>query len=69
MHNKALALEDIVKGLHKMILSTQFPMKMKASLIMEMAEIEYRLSFVGLEKIQVAALVGAFITGRTIKGN
>ncbi len=66
MHEKGLALDDVIKGLHKLVLATQFPMKMKAAIVEDMSEIEYRLSFGGLEKIQVAALVGTFINCRTI---
>ena len=66
MHDRGLALEDIIKGLHKHVLATQFPTKMKAAIIEDMAEIEYRISFGGQEKIQVAALVGTFINCRTI---
>jgi DNA polymerase III delta prime subunit len=69
MRNKGLALEDIIKGMHKLVLQTQFPMKMKALIIEEISEIEYRLSFGGIEKIQVAAFIGSFINCRTIQSN
>ena len=64
--DKGLAVEDIIKGLHKLVLATQFPVKMKAQIIEEISEIEYRLSFGGLEKVQVAALVGTFVLCRTV---
>lgn len=66
MKEKGLALEDILKGVHKLVMLTQFPMKMKAQIVENMSEIEYRLSFGGLEKLQVSALAGIFIRSRTL---
>ncbi len=63
---KGLAVEDIIKGMHKLVLATQFPTKMKAQMVEELGEIEYRISFGGLEKIQVASLVGTFVRSRSI---
>ena len=60
MHDKGLALDDIVKGLHKLTLKGMFPVNTKAKVIEDLSEIEYRLSLGGIEKIQVAALIGIF---------
>lgn len=66
MRDKGLALDDVLRGVHKMVLETQFPGKMKALIVEEISEIEYKLSFGGIEKIQVAAFVAAFINCRTV---
>ena len=66
MRDKGLALDDILKGIHKLVLATQFPMKMKAMIVEDLSDIEYNLSFGGMEKLQVAAIISAFIKCRTI---
>lgn len=64
---KSLALEDILSELHRAVIETKFTEEMKIFLICRMAEIEYRLSQGCYEKVQTAALAGAFIEVRTYK--
>eukprot|EP00831_Metopus_contortus_P080994 TRINITY_DN8414_c0_g1_i2.p2 TRINITY_DN8414_c0_g1~~TRINITY_DN8414_c0_g1_i2.p2 ORF type:complete len:144 (+),score=35.59 TRINITY_DN8414_c0_g1_i2:174-605(+) len=63
---KGLAVEDIIKEIHRRVVSTQFPISMKARLIEEMSEIEHKLSLGGLEKIQVGALAAVFVSARIL---
>lgn len=62
MHDKGLALDDIINGVYRLVSGGKFSMEIKARLIEDMSEIEYRLSLGGMEKIQIAALVGSFIS-------
>ena len=63
---KSLALEDIIRDLHKLIMETQFTEQMKMFLICRLSEIEFRLSHGVNEKAQIASVVGAFIEIRSI---
>lgn len=63
---KSLALEDIIRDLHKVIMETQFSEQMKMFLIGRLSEIEFRLAHGVNEKTQIASVVGAFIEIRSI---
>ena len=62
---KSLALEDIVRDLHKCIMETAWDEEMKMFLIGRLAEIEFRLAAGASEKAQIASVVGAFIEVRS----
>ena len=66
-NRKSLAIDDILKDLHKCIMTTKYTEEMKMFLVSRMATIEYRLSQGTNEKMQIASLVGAFIEVRTFK--
>ena len=63
--SKSLALEDILRELHKCVMETNFPELMKMNLIMRMSEIEFRLASGANERTQIASVVGIFIEART----
>ena len=67
--SKSLALEDIVRDLHKCVMETNFEENMKMFLISRLSEIEFRLSHGINERAQVASVVGAFIEIRTVPKN
>lgn len=60
------SLTDIIRELHKTIMKIKFPEKMKMFLIKRIAEIEMRLSQGANEKIQLGALIGAFVESRQL---
>ena len=64
---KSLALEDIVRELHKCVMDTRFDENMKMFLVNRLAEIEFRLAQGVNEKAQTASIVGAFIEIRTLQ--
>lgn len=64
--SKSLALDDIVRDLHKAVMETQFTEQMKMFLVGRLSEIEFRLAHGINEKAQIASVVGAFIEIRTI---
>ena len=64
---KSLALDDIIRDLHKCVMETKFDDQMKMFLVQRLSEIEYRLAQGVNEKAQTASVVGAFIEIRTIK--
>lgn len=64
--SKSLALDDIIRDIHKAVMETQFTEQMKMFLIGRMSEIEFRLAHGVNEKTQIASLVGAFIEIRSI---
>jgi len=63
---KSLALEDIIRDIHKAVMETQFTEQMKMFLIGRLSEIEFRLASGVCEKTQIASMVGAFIEIRSI---
>jgi len=63
---KSLALDDIVRELHKCVMETAFTEQMKMFLVSRLSEIEFRLASGVNEKPQVASLVGAFIEIRSV---
>lgn len=65
--SKSLALDDIVRDLHKCVMDTAFDDNMKMFLVNRLAEIEFRLAQGVNEKAQTASIVGAFIEIRTLK--
>ena len=64
--NLGYSLTDIIRELHKNVMSVKFPEKMKIFLAKRMSEIEMRLSQGANEKIQLGALIGAFVESRQI---
>lgn len=64
--SKSLALDDIIRDIHKAVMETQFTEQMKMFLIGRMSEIEFRIAHGVSEKTQIASLVGAFIEIRSI---
>ena len=63
--SKSLALEDILRELHKCVMETNFNEQMKMSLVMRMSEVEYRLAAGANERTQIASIVGCFIEARS----
>jgi len=63
--SKSLALEDILRELHKCVMETNFDEQMKMFLVNRMSEIEFRLASGVNERTQVASVVGCFIEVRT----
>lgn len=64
--DKGLALQDILTQLHPFILRVDFPIDIKIEILDKMANIEYRLSSGGSEKLQLASLIAAFQTARNV---
>lgn len=65
---QSLALDDIIRELHKCIMDTDFNEHMKMFLIGRLSEVEFRLSHGANEKAQMASVVGSFIEVRTLRG-
>lgn len=63
---KSLALEDILRDLHKCVMETNFNEQMKMLLISRMSEIEFRLASGVSERTQIASVVGCFIEVRSM---
>eukprot|EP00742_Colponemidia_sp_Colp-10_P008278 GILJ01008952.1.p1 GENE.GILJ01008952.1~~GILJ01008952.1.p1 ORF type:complete len:334 (+),score=52.34 GILJ01008952.1:35-1036(+) len=57
---QGLALTDMLKGIHTLVMRIDFPPKIRMQLLIRLADIEYRLAFGANEKIQVGSLVGCF---------
>ena len=64
---QSLALDDIIRDLHKCIMKTEFNEHMKMFLIGRLSEVEYRLAYGASEKAQIASVVGSFIEVRTLR--
>jgi replication factor C subunit 3/5 len=64
---KSLALDDIIRDLHKCVMETKFDEQMKMFLVQRLSEIEFRLAQGINEKAQTASVVGAFIEVRTVR--
>merc|ERR1712060_418777 len=61
MAEKALALQDVLTGLHEYVLLLELPDALiKANLVAALSDVELRLSTGTSEKIQLAGLVGIF---------
>lgn len=65
---QSLALDDIIRELHKCIMETDFNEHMKMFLIGRLSEVEFRLAHGANEKVQIASVVGSFIEVRTLRG-
>ncbi|XP_054167996.1 replication factor C subunit 5-like [Oppia nitens] len=63
---KGLALQDIITDLHPYVNRIDFPTYLKIEILEKMANIEYQLSSGSSERLQLAALIGAFQTARDI---
>ena len=61
---KGVALVDILRELHPLVFGVAMDGMVRAALIEKMSDIEYRLAFGTNEKIQLGALVGAFVEAR-----
>jgi replication factor C subunit 3/5 len=64
---KSLAVDELIREVHKTVMLTKYTDEMKMYVISRMAEIEYRIAQGCNEKIQLTALVGAFIEVRSFK--
>lgn len=64
---QSLALDDVIRELHKCIMDTDFNEHMKMFLIGRLSEVEFRLAHGANEKAQLASVVGCFIEVRTLR--
>lgn len=62
--DKGLALEDILREVHKFVMRIELPPRVMCGLLIQMAAIEARLTAGCAEHIQVSALVSAFHLSR-----
>eukprot|EP00123_Amoebidium_parasiticum_P021816 comp7425_c0_seq1/m.3096 comp7425_c0_seq1/g.3096 ORF comp7425_c0_seq1/g.3096 comp7425_c0_seq1/m.3096 type:complete len:352 (-) comp7425_c0_seq1:89-1144(-) len=63
---KGLALQDILREIHDLALRVDLPPKARVYLVNQLAEAEYRLSSGTSEKVQMGALLGAFVKTRDL---
>ena len=61
---KGYALSDVLSQVCKFVMSTGLPVEASAGLLSRLSDIEYRLAFASSDKLQLAALVGAFVLAR-----
>jgi len=61
---KGIALQDVITQLHLLVHKFDFSDDVKMKILEQMSNIEYQLSFGGLEKIQLQALIGSFQDAR-----
>ncbi|CAH0392027.1 unnamed protein product [Bemisia tabaci] len=61
---KGLALQDILTDVHKFLHKIDLPHKTITELLIKISDIEYRLAGGTSEKLQVSALVSAFVLAR-----
>jgi replication factor C subunit 3/5 len=59
-NDRCLSLSDILEQVYQHVAGLEMPDQSKMYLIDELATIEYNLSVGTVERIQLAALVGAF---------
>mmetsp|Transcript_1549 Transcript_1549/g.3499 ORF Transcript_1549/g.3499 Transcript_1549/m.3499 type:complete len:359 (-) Transcript_1549:587-1663(-) len=63
--NKGVALADIVRELHPyMFTMVSIPTRVKMDLVEKLADCEHRLAYGTSERLQLGALVGAFVKAR-----
>eukprot|EP00457_Paulinella_chromatophora_P008561 gb/GEZN01008600.1/.p1 GENE.gb/GEZN01008600.1/~~gb/GEZN01008600.1/.p1 ORF type:complete len:388 (+),score=50.58 gb/GEZN01008600.1/:109-1272(+) len=63
---KGLAISDITQRVHECVLRTSYPPQALMYILDKLADIEHRLSVGASESLQLAALVGIFLTGRSL---
>ncbi|KAM3724612.1 Replication factor C subunit [Dirofilaria immitis] len=63
-NERAFALSDILNSMHDFIFRLVIPSELLSRLIICMADIEYHLSLGCSDRLQLAALIGAFINTR-----
>jgi replication factor C subunit 3/5 len=61
---RGLALVDIARGLLPYVFRLHVPAEVRVGLVEALSEVEFRMAYVTGEKLQRAALVGAFATAR-----
>jgi len=61
---KGLALQDILRDVHKKILLLKLDNEVAIELFMKLSDIEYRLSVGAIDKLQLSSLIGAFQIAR-----
>eukprot|EP00116_Pleurobrachia_bachei_P007433 sb/3467695/ len=61
---KGLALQDMLTEIHMFVQRIEFPSKTKIQILTKLADIEYRLAFGSSEKLQMGALVAAFVSAK-----
>ncbi|GLC37819.1 Replication factor C (RF-C) subunit [Pleodorina starrii] len=64
--DKGVALVDIVRELHPWIMKTSMPVHAKVGLVERLADVEHRLAYSTSERLQLGALVAAFVKAREI---
>lgn len=64
---KSLAVDELIREMHKYVMTTKYTDQMKMYLVARMADIEYRIAQGANEKVQVTSMVGAFIEVRSFK--
>ena len=64
---KSLAVDELIREIHKYIMATKYTDAMKMYLVSRLAEIEYRIAQGSNEKVQLTSMVGAFIEVRSFK--
>lgn len=64
---KSLAVDELIRDIHKAVMLTKYTDEMKMYLVSRMAEIEYRIGQGSNEKVQLTSLVGAFIEVRSFR--
>ncbi|PNW75459.1 hypothetical protein CHLRE_12g527300v5 [Chlamydomonas reinhardtii] len=62
--DKGIALVDIVRELHPFVMALSIPVPAKVALVERLADVEHRLAFSTSEKLQLGALVAAFVRAR-----
>lgn len=66
---KGYALQDIITNVHSILTLIKLDTDSRIILYKQMAEIEYSLSSGSSEKLQLSALIGAFILARSLMEN
>lgn len=66
MRERGISLSSILKDLTSLLINYNMNEKMRAKILMRMAEIEYRLSLGCGDKRQLASLVGVFVEARVV---
>jgi len=62
--SRGIALQDVITQLHLLVHKFDLTNNIKINILEKMSNIEYQLSFGGLEKIQLQALIGSFQEAR-----
>ncbi|KAG2498885.1 hypothetical protein HYH03_003077 [Edaphochlamys debaryana] len=63
---RGVALVDIVRELHPWVMRMAMPVKAKVGLVERLADVEHRLAYSTSERLQLGAVVGAFVRAREL---
>lgn len=66
MRERGISLNSILKDLTKELINYNLNEKMRAKILIRMAEIEYRLSLGCTDRKQLGSLVGVFMESRVV---